>query len=385
MYEIEIDGKIRTFNECEEDKDKYLVFTCARGENDYIVEWVKHYLSYGFDKIIICDNNDDNSLEGVLSEYISNGTVEIFDFRGASSFQVQMYSVFARHGNYKWCAYFDCDEFLELNCYSNIKQFLDTVQEDCICFNWLVFGSNGLLHKKEGGVQQRFPLPTMPIVMFKENMFIKSIVRGGENNKFKNCWFNGSHLPMAGDDVIYNIGGYHLTKSKSHEHMPLRYKCGYLKHYYTKSFDEWIQKASRGWPDGTPSLSTSNYFICNRESNVPIENYVNGFFIHSFDGEFIQMGYLDLLNQYDVINVINSNQHIYPWLIHLCAMMKACKSHTFVVTDEHIDDTLFNICLEMAYKTGNRLVYARNYEEVWNTYLKYNDGRNGTYYILDIT
>ena len=34
------------------DKDKYIVCTCARGENDYIVEYVEHYLNLDFDKIL---------------------------------------------------------------------------------------------------------------------------------------------------------------------------------------------------------------------------------------------------------------------------------------------------------------------------------------------
>ena len=29
------------------------------------------------------------------------------------------------------------------------------------------------------------------------------------------------------------------------------YKEGYIKHYYTKSFEEWTNKSKRGWPDGT--------------------------------------------------------------------------------------------------------------------------------------
>ena len=127
FYEVRLKEDLfsRLYHKDESDIDKYLVFTCARNENDYIVEWVEHYLKMGFDKIIICDNNSDNAIETILKKYIEEGTVEIFDFRNCSSFQVQTYSIFARYGNYKWCAYFDCDEFLELNCYSNIKEFLD--------------------------------------------------------------------------------------------------------------------------------------------------------------------------------------------------------------------------------------------------------------------
>ena len=75
------------FNKDESDKDKYIVCTCAKNENDYIVEFVKHYLDLDFDKIIICDNNDDNSIEIVLKEFIDNGQVEIFNCRGFDSFQ----------------------------------------------------------------------------------------------------------------------------------------------------------------------------------------------------------------------------------------------------------------------------------------------------------
>ena len=131
------------FNKDDSDKDKYIVCTCAKNENDYIVEFVKHYLDLDFDKIIICDNNDDNSIEIVLKEFIDNGQVEIFNCRGFDSFQVQFYTMFSNYGNYKWCAYYDADEFLELGIYTSIKDFLNTIPEDIdgVCFNWLLFGT----------------------------------------------------------------------------------------------------------------------------------------------------------------------------------------------------------------------------------------------------
>ena len=125
LYHFQTNEIDRYFHKDPNDADKYLVCTCARGENDYITEFVDHYLKLGFDKVIICDNNDDNSIESVLASYIDNGTVEIFDCRGFKSFQVQFYSMFAHEGNYKWCGYFDADEFLELGIHDNIKQFLD--------------------------------------------------------------------------------------------------------------------------------------------------------------------------------------------------------------------------------------------------------------------
>lgn len=384
VYHFQTDKIDRYFHRDPEDAEKYLVLTCARGENDYLIEFVNHYLGLGFDKVIICDNNDNNSVEELLKDYIANNTVEIFDCRGFDSFQVQLYSMFAHEGNYKWCGYFDADEFLELGIYDNIKEFLETIQEDAVSFNWICFGSNGKYHKEEGSVQERFPEPVRPIVMFKENVFIKSILRGGFN-RFENCWFNGSHIPMCTNSVKYNIGGMHVVEYQSHTHFPPRYRCGYIKHYYTKSFDEWIKKASRGWPDGTPTLTTSNYFLCENNSTFPIEKFTEAFFIKSTDMyKKVSEDWKDLFNTYNVIQFTNSTKQVYALIVQVFAAMRAFTGHTFVFTDEHIDDTLFAILLEYAMTTGNRAVYARNQNEVWKAYLRYNNGKGETYFIMDL-
>lgn len=369
------------------DIDKYIVCTCARGENDYIVEFVDHYLNLGFDKIIICDNNDDNSIESILNDYIANGTVEIFNCRGFSSFQVQFYSMFCTEGNYKWCAYFDADEFLELNVYSNIKDFLNTIKEDCISFNWLMFGSNGEYHQKEGKVQDRFPQPVKPILMYKENVFFKSILRGGKN-RFEKVWFNGSHVPICKSNVTYNIGGLcpveHNSEYQVHTCFPPKYRCGYLKHYYTKSFDEWIKKSSRGWPDGTANLTTANYFSADNYKSAPIEKHIQSLFIDYKHLDNFVDRLKDVLDTYDVIQFNNSDKQVYALYTQFMKILASTTNHTFVFTNEHIDDSLFAIFLEYGFETGNRVVYARNQDEVWYAYLKYSNKSAGTYYIIDL-
>ena len=67
-----------------EDLDKYIVLTFAKNEDRYIVEFVEHYLKLGFDKIIIVDNNDQPTLENILSEFIKQGTVELLDLSKSS-------------------------------------------------------------------------------------------------------------------------------------------------------------------------------------------------------------------------------------------------------------------------------------------------------------
>jgi len=335
-------------------------------------------------KLFICDNNETNSIEKILENYILEGKVEIFDCRGFDSFQVQFYSMFCTEGNYKWCAYFDCDEFLELGeGYSSIKDYLiGKENEDCVSFNWMVYGPNGNLTKNEGTVQERFPYPVSPISIFTENCFVKSIVKSSDTFK-KGCWFNGSHIPTTTPMYTHNIGGYFLSDADSHNYFPPRYKEGYIKHYYTKSFEEWMNKAGRGWPDGTKNLFAQKYFICQDWAKLPLEQMIDGLFLSNNDIEEFKSNYQNMFNEYDVIHLTNSNKHIYALLMNAFRLMYCTTEHVFCFSDEHIDDTVFNILLEFGIKTGNKVVWTPTHNDVWRTYLKYNTGKNYTYFILD--
>ena len=378
-------GINKYFNKDMSDKDKFLVCACAKNENKYVVEWVQHYLNYGFDKIIICDNNDDDSIENILKEYIDRGVVEIFDCRGLSSFQVQFYSYFAEEGNYKWCAYFDIDEFLELPAYKNIKEYLSTKEDDCISFNWLIYGSNGKIHYEDCPVQERFSLPFLPINMAKENCFVKSILRGG-TRRFKNCVFNGSHIPTCDNqkELKYSVGGYFYPDYVLHEHLPPRYKEGYVKHYCTKSFDEWVLKAGRGWPDGTNNLTIGNYFVTSENFEIPLNKYYEGFFVYTTI-EDLYKAHKDILDAYEILQIYNTSHCIYTLIVVLSSFFKKVKGHTFILTIEHLDDTTYNLLFELAIRTGNNVVFSKDDKDCINTiFYKYSTGKTNCYYIIDV-
>lgn len=373
MFDDFFEFEGRKFPLHKEDKDKYLVFTCIKNENDYVTEFVDYYLNFGFDKIIFCDNNDDDSVVGVLEKYINDGTVEIYDCRGLDSFQVQMESAFCSKSNYAWCAYFDCDEFLVLHCYDNIKEYLKTVPTLVVSFNWLLFGSNGELDKREGTVQERFPKPFTPIMYVKENGFIKSIVKG-DAQIFKDCWFNGSHTPSTNVEVMRCIGGDYYTTLSAQRYYPLRYKHGYIKHYYTKSFEEWDAKSNRGWPDGTPNLAKKRFFLLNNPVEVPSEIFELNLFGTWFDGADIKY-----LEEYDVIGMNLNCDNLYTAYTYIIPCMRHIKNRTFMISGEYIDDFTFNLLFEYGWITGNRVIFLDERRK-WECYLMYNNGTADTYY-----
>jgi hypothetical protein len=176
---------------------------------------------------------------------------------------------------------------------------------------------------------------------------------------------------------VHNIGGYFNTDSESHQVLPPRYKEGYIKHYYTKSFEEWSKKAQRGWPDGTENLLLYRYFVCQDWCTLPLKNMKNALFINKDEPD-----YSEYLNTYDVFLLQNPNKYIYAYLIQLYKFLNQSTDHTFIISGEHIDDTVYNMILEYGLRTNNRVVWANNDEEVWRAYLKYNKGKSDTYYIF---
>ena len=92
----------------------------------------------------------------------------------------------------------------------------------------------------------------------------------------------------------------------------------------------------------------------------------------------------ETLDTYDVIQFNNSDKQVYALYSQFMSILANTTNHTFIFTNEHIDDSLFVIFLEYGYATGNRVIFARNQDEVWRAYLKYSNKAAGTYYIIDL-
>lgn len=380
FYEFNFDGRTFIFDKDESDADKYIVFACAKNEDKYILQWVEHYLELGFDKVIIADNNDEfGKVSDILKDYVSSGKVQIFNCQGLKKFQLNIYNMFLEHSNYKWCAYFDCDEFLELSINANIKEFLNGISEDCVLINWIVFGSNEKLNYTEGKLIDRFKVPVMPVSFFKENFYVKPIIRGGLSYT---PYMIDTHCPLH--IKKYNIGGYYTVDYESHVYFPPRCKYAFIRHFYTKSFDEWMtNKTQRGWPDEMINiLRPSNYFIADKNPEFMVDRFINGFFIdnNEFTDERIHERYDDIMSKYEVIVLKVPTNNMYALFVTLFSMMKIYTNHIFVIECTTVDDSLFNLFLEYSFITGNKVVYSASQMEInlvlWNK-AKWN---NNTFY-----
>ena len=382
-YVFNYSGTTYEFDKDPSDIDKYVVFACAKNEDDYILEWVEHNLSVGFDKVIIADNNDEpGKLDEILSAYIADGKVQIFPCSGLKRFQTYIYNMYLNESNYKWCAYFDCDEFIEFNAHRGIKEFLESIKEECVLINWVVFGSNDKAYREEGTVQERFKFPVSPVNTFKENFYVKPIMKHGAEG----FYMTNTHCPN-GKRKLFNIGGYDVVDYVNNTYYPPRLKYAYIKHYYTKSFDEWIaNKIRRGWPDEMYDvLKPANYFIIDKNYDFPIERYTSGFFIDNkeFSEDRINEEYGDMMKKYEVIVVRSSDNNIYSLMLHVMSFMRYFTDHIIVVDNKLVDDALFNVFLEYAFITGNRVAYAFSQSDIDRTIRQKAKWNGSFYYYLD--
>ena len=215
---------------------KIALVAIGRQENKYAREWVEHHLRVGFHHIFIADNNHDGEehFEEVLGDFVTKGNVTILDYRNKVAYQRQAYAeVYAKYQkDYDWMAFFDFDEFLDIRRGTlqellSVSPFMPAVR-----INWECYGDNGLVRYDDRPCWERFsnPLPHPLHVQYKshaENDHVKSIIRGGIGNI---CFKHNPHV--IGD------------MSPFREYDPN--DRAVLRHYITKTAEEWLWRSKRG-------------------------------------------------------------------------------------------------------------------------------------------
>ena len=235
---------------------KFEYFACfggiGRQENLYIRDLIAYYLSIGFEKFILGDNNFPNieKISDVTKDYINNGTLDIIEVFGSSISQPEFYEIIYEKYKRKcaWISFFDLDEYLRMHSEDNkiisVQQYLSNPafkKCESISINWLMYSDNNLLYYDNRSVLERF---TSPCYNNKENRVIKSLVRGNLN---KILFYPTSSLHVPNKKIIIcNSMGKRLKYIDSIYVKPPLLKYAYIMHYTTKTIEEYINKIKRG-------------------------------------------------------------------------------------------------------------------------------------------
>ena len=206
-----------------------------------------------------------NTLKLNIFDFKSINLKEIIIFMSFLFFSKNnLYIYIIEYNNYDWLSFFDFDEFLELNKNKNIKEYLNNKQfKKCanIKINWLEFSDNDLIYYKNISIQKRF---TKPLYQDKRNIFIKSIVRG--HLKF-NYWRSMSNPHSSSNYLTACNSLGNIIDPTAFYNSPFNYEYSYLKHYSTKTIEEYCNKIKKGRADLIVKLD-----------NETLKNYYNNFF-----------------------------------------------------------------------------------------------------------
>ena len=149
------------------------------------------------------------------------------------------------HDKYEWLIFYELDEFLYLKNYKNIKTFLMNKKfNKCqsVQLNWVHMSDNNQLFYENKPLAERFPIKGKNVVKNQYNMicYVKTIIRG----HLKNISITQNHILS---DKIYGCDGFgHKSQVDGIISRNPDYKFNYIRHYYGKSVQEFVEKMNRG-------------------------------------------------------------------------------------------------------------------------------------------
>lgn len=235
---------------------KFGLFTIIKDEQEYLDEWIQYHIKLGIDQIFvfedvfseshksICDKYPNVvTLLSVLSLYNEKEQAKITEAKKKKTvyagYQIQfMYQILTHLHNttdLDWVFYLDIDEFLTLK---NKRQKLSTqfkpfTDYDIVVLQWLNYNANGNIHK---------PTKLTPDAYTQEcQLYIGKMMH-----------------PKASSKLAFNLPKWDPDKIRTNHHIPKKanwcktnfstdplevvYDKIYIRHYITKSFEEYCKK-----------------------------------------------------------------------------------------------------------------------------------------------
>lgn len=223
------------------------IVATARNEGPYLVEWVAHYISLGFDRIFIYTNDNTDGSDILLNIFHKENLITLIKNEVSSSVSPQLKAyehsihLLKELREFEWVAYFDIDEFLILDDKYNhsiyeymldMRRHMIGSKPGAIFIHWDWYGSNGAIHYERGLVQERFKLR-------KDYGVVKSIVHLPSISHMDDV-----HIPDH--DLLFINSSFKQAWTINYAVDPIDYGGARLNHYFQRSFQEFMLKKQRG-------------------------------------------------------------------------------------------------------------------------------------------
>ncbi|MDD3139582.1 MAG: glycosyltransferase family 92 protein [Lachnospiraceae bacterium] len=241
----------RTFHPSVIENKKYNTVICAifKNEASYFKEWIEFHRIIGIEHFYLYNNcSTDNYME-ILKEYIDKGIVDLIEWPMQQA-QLEAYTdcVNKYKNDSKWIGFIDIDEFVVPIEDDNIYDFLKKYENKfpAIVIYWKLFGSSGKISRDLSSlVTEQF---TQCWKKYDEvgKCFYNTAYDFAPNEKkchvfhhFLWAKYKGILLPPANCMGKICVKQY-INRCNTNE-FPIQ-----INHYFTKSYDEYTTKKSKG-------------------------------------------------------------------------------------------------------------------------------------------
>ena len=233
------------------------ILTVIKNEHQYLDEWIKYHLDLGVNHIFIfedidsdshkeiCDKYGDkvslNCIELVLDDEDRNKTRELKLTKKKNPQEIYFPKALTWIKNdcgYDWCFVIDVDEFITP--YKSISEVLSEFEGyDGIVIQWKLFGANGQIYKPNYDGRGVLDVYTKESNYAGHHVLEWTTKICYNLHTFKETYFKNNHQPT--DECHW------CRTDFSHSRPSIVYDKIYIRHYITKSWEEYIAKRKRGY------------------------------------------------------------------------------------------------------------------------------------------
>lgn len=214
---------------------KVIICAIAKNEDKYISDFCKYHLALGFDEIHIYDNG--------TKIPINDERIIIHPFKNVENKcpQLVAYNDFLKTVDYDWVTFIDIDEFITLDEYNNIKDYLMTFPEkvDSIRLYEKVYGDDGKI------IPDNINVPIYNRIMtYNKNINViwgKSIIKKHDSWKIINPHKIVLENEMCDAYSDRKISDYRTPPQCICEDEAVFDNC-YIRHYKTKTLSEFCDQ-----------------------------------------------------------------------------------------------------------------------------------------------
>lgn len=233
----------------------FTVISTMKNEGPFVLEWIAHYKALGFDNIVVCTNDCEDTTTDLLQALARRGlavqrNTRVWPRAGIHRSALKQARRNPQVRSADWIFICDADEFLNVKVGDGTVRCLveaSSADADVISVPWRVFGPSGVRDFIDQPVTRQFTLAEHPRPKNPEaGKFSKSLFTGQE--RFKRF---GLHQPIAHqqhDHAILTVkpGGEPLVRQGRRTGAEPSFEVAQVNHYALRSADAFLVKRARG-------------------------------------------------------------------------------------------------------------------------------------------